>query len=134
MKKRLWLLIGILTAGIAQLLLNSMWKRTFPVMDILLLYKAVSAFSYAAVIGLLYLHVPEPGRRLRAGLILGSIIGLLIGSYQYFDSLAFSVSSLPMNVFEIARLVLLGAVCGTAVAVSELRWNPNRKKMNGTTP
>ncbi len=128
MMKRIWVIIGIIAGSIAEMTVNSVWSRTLPRVGLQLLCQTAAAVFFAAVVGLLYLHVPERGRRLRAGLILGSIIGLLIGSYQYFDSLAFAAASLSMNVFEIARIVLLGAVCGTAVALSEQRWNPNNKK------
>ncbi len=116
--KFLWFHLGLVVAIILQALGGMMWNR-----PPLSLPGTLSGAALACAVGLLYLHVPDAKRRVRAGLILGSILGLLIGLYRAFDGFDASVISYATPALETARTLLAGALSGTAIAFMEVKLN-----------
>lgn len=126
--KLLWLYIGLVAAIILQALCGMLWHR-----PPLTLSGTLSGAALACAVGLLYLHVPDVKRRVRAGLILGSILGLLIGLYHSLDALAMADASFETIAPATARTLLAGALSGTAIAFSEVKFNRSRADRVGPT-
>jgi len=115
--KRKWLYIGLFLAGTVQVLLRCAWENAF--------YPGVlSEFALSAAIGLIYLHVPNPKRGLRAGATLGTILGFLVGLYVTFNgqgALSTAFGDVALTVVRTAILTMIG---GIVIAWSESRFNP----------
>ncbi len=115
--KRSWLYIGVMLAGVLQVLIHVGWNRTFaPHM--------LSEFAVAAAIGLLYLHVPNAKRAVKSGATLGTILGLLFGIYQTVNQVAFTEPDIVQALFSVLKSGTLGLIGGAVIAWSELKFNP----------
>lgn len=125
--KFLWLHLGLVGAIILQALGGMVWQR-----PPLTLAGTLSGAALACAVGLLYLHVPDAKRRVRAGLILGSILGLLIGLYRSLDGFDASVVSYATPALETLRTWFAGALSGTAIAFFEAKFNRSRTDASGT--
>ena len=136
--KRKWLYIGVAAASVLQFSFDTLWRElvsmnlpgdlcpmlrqsSHPV------FTFFSEVAFALVVGFFYLHVPDQKRNLRAGITIGSILGLLIGLYRYLDwygSFAFCPS---LVLVEIVRTMILGIIGGAAISFTELKINPRTK-------
>lgn len=121
-----WLLIGIFVGVVLQFIVNGLCYQTIHYTMMELFSKFANNLSLATLIGFFYLHVPESKRSLQSGLTIGAIIGLLLGLYQFFDTLGSLNPSVNPNATQIIRIVILCVVCGSAISFSELKLNPNR--------
>lgn len=115
--KRRWLYIGIVLAGVLQVLIHVGWNRMFaPHM--------LSEFAVAAAIGLLYLHVPDAKRAVKSGATLGTILGLLFGIYQAVNQVAVMEPGIVKAFLIVLKSGSLGLIGGAVIAWSELKFNP----------
>ena len=138
MKKRKWLFIGVAIAAVLQFLFEGLWfevlfKNSYgdfhPIqrMSPLLFYNFLSEAFFALVVGFFYLHVPNERRSLKTGATIGSILGLLIALYQYFDWYGSFNVSLSIIVLEIIKTIILAAICGVVISFTELKLNLRTK-------
>jgi hypothetical protein len=138
MKKRKWLFIGVAIAAVLQFLFEGLWSEVLfkssygdfqPIqrMSPLLFYNFLSETFFALVIGFFYLHVPNERRSLKTGATIGSILGLLIALYQYFDWYGSFNVSFGIIVLEIIKTIILAAICGVVISFTELKLNPRTK-------
>lgn len=137
--KRRWLYIGILFAIILQTVFDGLWNELVSINQFRelqsvmrqspqFLFTLIGQLFFACIIGFFYLHVPDSKRSIKAGLTIGTILGLLIGVYHCFDLLAaFNVSVITITL-EVLKTILLGSLCGFAISLSELKTNSYRNQ------
>ncbi len=136
--KRKWLYIGVGIAAVLQTFIHWLWvevffkdsyaflqSNQFTSAGIAVIF--LSKIAFALVMGFFYLHVPNEKRSLSAGSTIGSILGLLIGLYQFLDWYGTYNVTLSIIALELLKTVLLGAICGVTISFAELRTNPRSK-------
>ncbi len=134
--KRKWLYVGVAVASILQFILEGLWhevlfKNSYADFQTIqrsspqLIFNFLSEVAFAFVFGVLYLHIPNEKRSIRGGAILGTILGLLIGLYQFLDW--YGSFNVPLSVIslEILKTTILGAICGIVISFAELKINPS---------
>ena len=106
--KRKWLYIGVAAASVLQFFFERLWREFLstnsygdvcPILRVSSqpIFNFLSKIAFALIVGFFYLHVPDQKRSLKSGITIGSILGLLIGLYQFligYGHLLFLILSL----------------------------------------
>lgn len=121
MRKRLWLLLGIIAGMLLYALLIPLWNGLSGAATSSIANMLVSGGALTALTGFVYLHIPEAKRSLRTGLTIGAITGLLAGAFRVHDAGPTGGNA----TLVLLGILLLGAAGGIALALCELQWNPN---------
>ncbi len=143
--KRKWLYVGVAAASVLFFLFDRIWRGSaFAIRDeeyhpiVRESPQLVSVFlggtAFALLVGFFYLHVPDQKRSLRSGMTIGTILGLLVGMYQYggwYGIFSFSCSAVFLG---IVRTAVMGTVSGAAIAIAEMKMNARTTLSSGKLP
>ena len=136
--KRQWLYIGVAVASILQFFFEGLWHEVMfknsygelhPILreSPQLIFNFFSEIAFAFVVGFFYLHVPDQRRSLKTGVTIGTILGVLIGLYQFLDWYGSFAFSPTMIILETVKTTSLGIICGTAISLAERKFNNKTK-------
>ena len=137
--KRQWLYIGVAAASILQFFFEGLWheilfKNSYndlhPILreSPILIFNFLSEVAFALVVGFFYLHVPDQRRSLKTGITIGTILGVFIALYQFFDWYGSFIVSPAIIILEIVKTIILGIICGAAISVAEGNFNKKIKQ------
>jgi ABC-type multidrug transport system permease subunit len=132
--KRKWMYIGVAAASVLLYLFDRIWRGlAFAVNDDdhhliakespQLIYVVLGGAAFALLVGFFYLHIPDQKRSLQSGMKIGTILGLLVGMYQYFSLIGTLTLSSSAVVFGIVQTAAMGIICGAAISIAEKTLN-----------